>query len=199
MKTRIIQQGAEAVISLENNKIHKKRICKKYRIPEIDIPLRKQRTRKEAKLLEKLKNIIQVPKLIKVNEEKTEIIMQYIKGKKLSENLDKLKNKNMIMKQAGKEIKILHNNNIIHGDLTTSNMILAENKIYIIDFGLSFHSARIEDKAVDIHLLKQALEAKHFLHYKQLFSSFLSGYKPKNKTLILQQLRKVEARGRYKG
>jgi Kae1-associated kinase Bud32 len=124
--------------------------------------------------------------------------MQFIKGKKLSEHLDTLKNANKICEQIGKQTSVLHDNDIIHGDLTTSNLILAKNKLYFIDFGLSFHSHRIEDKAVDLHLLRQALEAKHFKHWETFFRFFLKGYNPKNKTSILQQLKKVEARGRYK-
>lgn len=199
MPVKIIQQGAEAIVSLEKNKIHKKRIRKSYRISEIDEKLRKQRTKKEAKLLEKLQEKISVPKIIKLNEDKQEIIMQYIKGKKLSEHLDNLKNKEKIMEEVGKQISALHKN-IIHGDLTTSNMILdeKENKVFFIDFGLSFHSTRIEDRACDLHLLRQALEAKHFLHYKKLFKAVLSGYKSKEKNKILKQLEKVEKRGRYK-
>jgi len=102
------------------------------------------------------------------------------------------------MKTIGEQVAILHNLNIIHSDLTTSNMVLSNKKIYFIDFGLSFHSTRIEDKAVDLHLLKQALEAKHFSCWKKLFRSFLKGYNPKEKSKILTQLKKVESRGRYK-
>lgn len=198
MLKKILYQGAEAILTLENNLVHKKRIKKSYRIPEIDIPLRKQRTRKEAKILDKLKGKIPVPKLIKLNEANSEIILEYIKGKKLSDCLDKLKNKNKVMHEIAKSVSLVHNQNIIHGDLTTSNMILVKDKVYLIDFGLSFHSSRIEDKAVDLHLLKQALEAKHYKHYRRLFSLFLKYYNPENKARILEQLKRVEARGRYK-
>ncbi len=197
MKPKILQQGAEAVILQKNNKVIKRRIKKSYRLAEIDEKLRTRRTKKEAKLLEKTSNLIPVPKLIK-SDNKEEIVMEFISGRKLSEHLDNLKNKEKIMEQVGKSISILHNSNIIHADLTTSNMILKNNKVYIIDFGLSFHSTRIEDKAVDLHLLKQALEAKHFSYWKKLFTSFLRGYKTRNKEKILTQLKKVEARGRYK-
>jgi len=197
MKPKILQQGAEAVILQKNNKVIKRRIKKSYRLAEIDEKLRTRRTKKEAKLLEKTSNLIPVPKLIK-SDNKEEIVMEFISGRKLSEHLDNLKNKEKIMEQVGKSVSILHNSNIIHADLTTSNMILKNNKVYIIDFGLSFHSTRIEDKAVDLHLLKQALEAKHFSYWKKLFTSFLRGYKTRNKEKILTQLKKVEARGRYK-
>ncbi|MBU4493256.1 MAG: Kae1-associated serine/threonine protein kinase, partial [Nanoarchaeota archaeon] len=115
---------------------------------------------------------------------------------------DALNNTNCVKlcKELGKKIAILHNNNIIHGDLTTSNMIL-NNEIYFIDFGLSFFSDKTEDKAVDIHLLRQALESKHHEIFKNAFKAVLSGYKIKNPdyNIIIKRLEKVEARGRYKG
>jgi TP53 regulating kinase-like protein len=195
---KILQQGAEAVLIKENNKLIKKRIEKGYRLREIDEKLRKQRTKKEAKLLDKLQGKIPAPKILKVNEQDKEIVMQFIEGKKLSEHLDKLKNKEKIMECIGEQVAALHNNGVIHGDLTTSNMILKQNKVYFIDFGLSFYSTRVEDKAVDLHLLRQALEAKHFKYFKQLFNPVLKGYKTENKDLVLMQLKKVELRGRYK-
>ena len=202
MAQKIIQQGAEAIIYKIDNKIVKDRIPKKYRLPEIDRKIIRSRTKSEAKIMNKLKSIINVPKIIEVKD--NQIIMQHIEGKKLSEHLDNLENKNEIAEQIGKEIGKLHDSDIIHGDLTTSNMILVENsdkkdfKVYFIDFGLGFHSRRIEDKAVDLHLIRQALEAKHFLHWKQLFEHIIKGYDSKDKDKILEQLKKVEARGRYK-
>ena len=72
-------------------------------------------------------------------------------------------------------------------------------KVYFIDFGLGFESNRIEDKAVDLHLIKQALEAKHFRYFESFFSNVLKGYKTsKNSSIVLQRLDKVESRGRYK-
>ena len=103
------------------------------------------------------------------------------------------------MKLIGKDIAKLHDNNIIHGDLTTSNMILVKDKIFFIDFGLGYTSHKLEDKAVDLHLLRQALEAKHFKHYKTLWKAVESGYKTsKNSKTTLERLIAVEKRGRYK-
>ena len=225
----IIATGAEAIILRENSKLIKKRISKGYRLKEIDEKLRKLRTRIESKLLEKLQGKINVPKIVKVNEQEKEIVMQFISGKKLSEYLDNfpIEKQLKIAEEIGKEISKIHNLDIIHGDLTTSNMILVENsknksikkikthnltskvignltndkenfQIFFIDFGLSFHSKRIEDKAVDLHLLRQALESKHFLHFHKLFKALLSDYNPQDKEKILKQLEKVEKRGRYK-
>ena len=199
---KIIQQGAEAIIIKNKNLIVKDRIKKSYRIQEIDEKLRKTRTKKETNLLEKASSIINSPKPL-LTKNKFEIKIPYINGKKLSEHLDKLPDK--LAKETcikiGQSIAKLHDNNIIHGDLTTSNIILTnDGKVWFIDFGLGFNSERFEDKAVDIHLLKQALEAKHFKNYKILTDEFLKGYKTsKDFEKTLEQLEKVEKRGRYKG
>ena len=106
---------------------------------------------------------------------------------------------NNVIKEAGKQISLLHKNDIIHGDLTTSNMILSkENKVSIIDFGLGYISKKIEDKAVDLHLIKQALEAKHFKNHEELFKNLIKNYKSKDSKKVLERLKAVEKRGRYK-
>jgi Kae1-associated kinase Bud32 len=187
---RELSRGAEAVLYKKNNTIIKDRIKKSYRIKELDEELRKQRTKKEAKLLSKLP--VKAPKLI--SSDKQKITMEYIKGKQVKEILNK---KITLAKQIGQILTKLHNQNIIHGDLTTSNMIYNKN-IYLIDFGLSYHSTRVEDKAVDIHLFKRALDSKHSKIANKAFKEFLKGYKPKHKREILKRLEIVELRGRNK-
>ena len=232
MNPKIIQQGAEAVLIREDNFILKRRAKKGYRINELDDKLRKQRTRKEAKLLERARKFINVPAVKKSDDNKMEIEMEFISGLKLSENLDNLKNWKEVCLEIGKNIAKLHDADIIHGDLTTSNMILVEKKldssshigkgeklldksrtvllgsttegdngavVYFIDFGLGFHSSRIEDKAVDLHLIKQALEAKHFQKWEKYFEAVLKGYElSENLDKVMKQFKKVEKRGRYK-
>lgn len=197
MKT--IAKGAEATIDLFNNKIIKKRFAKSYRISEIDSKIRTRRTKSESKILLKANKIINTPKVLEVLQQDYQIILECIKGKKLSQYLDSLKNKKVICNTIGKQIAKLHDAEIIHGDLTTSNMILKNKKVYFIDFGLGFVSKKIEDKAVDLHLLKQALEAKHYKDYKQLWKAVEQGYKnSKESKKTLERLKAVEKRGRYK-
>ncbi len=197
---KIIDAGAEAIIFLKNNKIHKKRIKKNYRHEKIDEKLGKKRTRTEARNIERISSVINVPKLAKVDEKNKEIIMQHIKGKRLSEHLNNFseKKQKQIARKIGNGVGKMHEKSIIHGDLTTSNLILSKNKIFFIDFGLSFFSKRKEDKAVDLHLLKQALEAKHFQNWEKLYKEVIKFYKPQNKKQILNQMKKVEKRGRHK-
>ena len=200
---KLIDEGAEAKIYLDNNLIIKKRIPKTYRIKVIDDCLRKTRTRKELRILIKASNIINVPKVHFSSSEKDfKIVMEFIDGKKLAEHLDNFSDKERthICHEIGKQTALMHNSNIIHGDLTTSNMISKENKIFFIDFGLGFISDKIEDKAVDLHLIEQALQSKHYTHFQSSFNEVIDTYKKysnKNKE-IFDRLDKVNERGRYK-
>jgi len=206
---KIIGRGAEALLIKKGNMLLKRRIKKGYRHERLDFMLRAGRTRREARLLERAARVTNVPRVRAIDgmtkrkfEPETEIEMDFIKGKVLSENLDKLSGKKAleVCRTIGKEVACLHNAGIIHGDLTTSNMILHKGKVYLIDFGLGFHSARQEDKAVDLHLLREALKSRHFRKADAYFREFLKGYDFfGNSRVVTERLKKVEARGRYKG
>lgn len=199
MFMKIIQRGAEAILYLEHNKIIKERIKKSYRIPEIDIEKRKYPTRREAKLLQEASKVIYVPRVFEMDDKNMKVIMEYIDGKRLKDIFDNLKNRREICSKIGNSIARLHDNDIIHSDLTTSNMILKDDRVYFIDFGLGFISKKIEDKAVDLHLMKQALDSKHYNNSEESFKLILEGYKAsKNYNEVIKKLEKVESRGRYK-
>ena len=193
-----ISQGAEAKLFLDGNSVIKDRFKKTYRIEEIDSRLRKSRTKREAKILDKLAAIgFPAPKLVE-SDEKSILTMQKIEGPRVRDILEK-SDYIKLSEEIGKKIAILHNNNIIHGDLTTSNMLLNK-EIYFIDFGLSFLSWKIEDMAVDLHLLKQALESKHYRVWEKCFDAALKAYQMESKQGkdVLKRLETVEKRGRYK-
>jgi len=195
---KLISQGAEGKIYDNGSSIVKVREEKKYRLKIIDEMLRKSRTKREAKILQTLQKInFSAPKLISIDEKKMEITMQKIKGEVLRNALEK--NHINYGREIGRKIAIMHNNEIIHGDLTTSNMIIGD-EIYFIDFGLSFFSKKSEDKAVDLHLLHQGLESKHYRVYDKCFEEILKSYKTQanNSEDILERYKKVEERGRNK-
>lgn len=198
---RLISQCAEAKIFREKNLIIKDRVEKGYRLKKLDDNIRLRRTRNELKILAKASDVIPVPRVFQLDNQ-TKIKMEFIKGKKVADILDKLKNRLEVCNQIGKNLAILHNNNIIHGDLTTSNMILnkKDNKLYFIDFGLSYIDEKIEHKAVDLHLLKQAFESKHWKHFDSSFKLIIESYKKysKDSDKILERFDIVELRGRYK-
>ncbi len=196
----LIAEGAEAKIIFFEGMVRKERVRKGYRLLELDEKIRKRRTKSERKLLLKASNLIDTP-VPKEDKEKFSITMPFIEGDKISETLDtySLGKKSEILKKIGESLAKLHDNEIIHGDLTTSNTILRDNKVYIIDFGLGFISSKNEDRAVDVHLFKQALDAKHFQDFEKLYASFLEGYKEHDFfEQVLEKLKVVEKRGRYR-
>lgn len=195
----VIQQGAEAVLIKRGDVLLKCRVAKGYRLKEIDEKIRRLRTRSESRLLSRAGKIVPVPKIIQVDEEAKEIEMEFIDGEKLSESLNGMNNWKEVCVAIGQNIANLHDANIIHGDLTTSNMILTDGEVFFIDFGLGFFNGKIEDKAVDLHLIKQALEAKHFEHFEKFWKAVVFGYGvSKNFKETMKRFEKVELRGRYK-
>ncbi len=196
-----LHQGAEAIIYLDGDKIVKERIVKSYRHPELDAKIRKKTTRMEAKLLERAGKLIPTPKVIKSCDKKMVIEMELIDGEKLRDLVEKMTSSERkdIFTRVGKKLAKLHNADIIHGDLTTSNIILKD-KLYFIDFGLGFISPKVEDKAVDLHLLKQALGSKHHKHFDECFEAVMKGYSEELKDFkkLHERFKKVESRGRYK-
>jgi Kae1-associated kinase Bud32 len=188
---KLIAQGAEAKIYESDGKIVKDRIKKSYRLPEIDLKLRRTRTRAEARLIRMADRAgVPVPKILEVDEKNMKLEIEKIEGSKVRDVLTP-----EMCKSIGKELLKLHKANIVHGDLTTSNMILCGKAVVLIDFGLSQYSEKVEDKAVDLHLFKECLKSKHFDIWLASWKQFLSAYKSKP---VLDQLKKVELRGKYK-
>lgn len=203
---KVLKQGAESKIILDevNGVIIKKRVSKKYRIPEIDRKFIKQRTRMEARMMEKIRRLgIKTPRIIRVDENKGEIEMEFLDGLTLKEFLMKTEDKakiSKIAKELGKIIAILHQNNIIHGDITTSNVIIKDNELYLIDFGLAKHTWKIEEKAEDILVLYYALSGTHSNIFESFWKSFIFSYKRNYKegVLVLKRVEEIKRRGRYK-
>jgi len=196
----IIAQGAEAILIKEKDNLIKHRIKKGYRIKEIDEPLRKLRTRNEAKLLNEASRAgLNTPKVLEVNEKECKILMEFIEGKRLKELLNDNSDKEKLSQQIGEGVGILHNRGIVHGDLTTSNMIQKNNKIYFIDFGLGFFTQRLEDFGTDLTVLKEAFKSTHFNDMELIWKNFIIGYGKtcKKSKEILNVLKKIETRGRY--
>ncbi|MBI1970771.1 Kae1-associated serine/threonine protein kinase [Candidatus Woesearchaeota archaeon] len=198
-RTDLIAQGAEATIYCDGTTIIKHRLPKAYRHPIVDMDLRKIRTRREAKILTELARIeFPSPRIMAIDDKEMILRMDLIPGQKLRNVLDQ--DHRGFAWEIGRKVAALHQNNIVHGDLTTSNMIVHEaaQEIYFIDFGLSQFSERAEDKAVDLHLLQRALDSKHSIVAKECFAAVLREYQKSyaNATAVLERLRAVELRGR---
>ena len=200
--------GAEAILVKDNwlgfNVIKKIRIPKKYRIPQIDQELRNSRTISESRLLVEAKKIgVRTPYVYEIDIPNTTIVMEEIEGELVKKTLKlqiDIKEKQELVNEIGQQVGKLHSSDIIHGDLTTSNIISdTEKKITFIDFGLGKISNAVEDKAVDILLIKKCFISTHTEISKELFESFQRGYyiTMKNAKSVLKRAVKVEARGRH--
>jgi len=206
MDKKIIARGAEAILYREKldgqEALVKERIRKSYRLPQIDSELRSQRTRREARLLSEARRCgVATPKVFFVDEKSCKIIMEFIKGKMLKELFNEASEKDAadMAKKTGEQIALLHSGGIVHGDLTTSNLILSEGRIYFIDFGLGEVSQRIEDFATDLSVLKEAIKSTHFRRLDILWKSVEKGYKSSNPNAeaVFRRMEAIEKRGRY--
>jgi len=198
MDNDVISQGAEAIIYKRDGIAVKDRIKKMYRLDAIDRRLRKQRTRSEANLLREARNVgVHTPKTFSVSESVIE--MELIDGDVVKDILNEETIEDIVVK-IGRNIASLHEYDIIHGDLTTSNMILKDSKMYFIDFGLGFHSNRQEDKAIDLYLLHHSIEATHWKILKKLWKILIDTYRSNfsGADKVIKTLIQIEKRGRYK-
>ncbi|HLC71743.1 MAG TPA: KEOPS complex kinase/ATPase Bud32 [Candidatus Nanoarchaeia archaeon] len=198
-----IAQGAEAILYKDRGTIIKERLSKAYRLPQLDQSLRQFRTRREAKILQKLEELhFPAPHLREFSDKRMSIVMDFIPGEKLRDILAIEDDYEILAKEVGNKVGLLHNNDLIHGDLTTSNMIKhgETGEVMLIDFGLSSFSDKNEDKAVDLHLLDRALESKHHEKYPGIFDKVLQGYQESNPEAaeVLKRFAQVQKRGRNK-
>jgi TP53 regulating kinase-like protein len=204
---RMIARGAEAdlILTLWNGRqaVVKIRKEKKYRHPELDQKLRKFRTIREADIIYRAKQAgVSTPLIYHVNLENSSIVMEYIKGTKVRDIIDNLSddNKKTLFTKIGYLSGILHKTGIIHGDLTTSNIIKQEERIVFIDFGLAENSFELEKRGVDLNLMKRMLSSTHFNHQINLLEAFKEGYHNAmfdEAEQVLQRMVEVAERGRY--
>ncbi|KAI8155006.1 EKC/KEOPS complex subunit BUD32 [Colletotrichum sp. SAR 10_71] len=119
-----------------------------------------------------------------------------------------------LMSRMGAAVGKMHKIGIVHGDLTTSNMMLRppkpaatttngevasklDGEIFIIDFGLASQSTSDEDRAVDLYVLERAFGSTHPRaeeYFQDLLDAYRASYKQAPTTL--KKLEDVRMRGR---
>ncbi len=196
------KRGAEAVITISGDSVVKERIKKGYREEHLDDQLRKSRTKREAKLIYLSRKAgVPTPLIRDVNLSTSTIEMSRIKGEKLKDVLDTMSKEKRLeaCRTIGEYIGRLHSKDLIHGDLTTSNMILKDSKMYFIDFGLGEINESIESKGVDLLLFKKALQSAHWRMALECFKAAVQAYTTEyaKASEVLERLRTIERRGRY--
>ena len=184
--------------------LHKVRFPKSYRIKELDFQFRKSRTIHEAKLLAKAKEVgVRTPIIYEIDISNTTLVLEYIDGEILKTLLTKISKKEIqeICEQLGKDVGKLHNAGIIHGDLTTSNIIKSpkEKQLTFIDFGLGYISNRLEDFGIDLFLLERAFRNTHSTIFVDAWKMVIKGYKKisTHSKNIENKLQEISSRGRY--
>lgn len=191
------RKGAEANLYLEDDRLIKERGNKGYRIPVLDDRLRRQRTRREAKNLERAaKAGVKTPKVIRTDEKSYILEMEYVEGELVKDVFDRGERIRELSKEVGGMLRRLHDARIVHNDLTTSNLIDTPGGACMIDFGLAYHTTRLEDKAMDLVVFKKSIMATHTKHSEQIWESLLAGYEPDK--ALLTRIQTIEKRVRYK-
>lgn len=205
----LYKKGAEASLYLvdwhQRKAIIKVRLPKKYRSPVLDEQIRSYRTIHEPQLIHEAKAAgVPTPLIYMVNVSESSIIMEYIEGQQVKQLLNNVSNvkRHSICVKIGELIAQLHSHSLIHGDLTTSNMILnTKGKLFFIDFGLGEKNGELEGQGVDLHLLKRALQSTHYLFWEECLQSVLDGYTSvlgvELAEKVYEKIREIEKRGRY--
>ena len=208
-KQSLLKKGAEASLFLSDwhgkHVIIKTRLPKKYRPEKLDTAIRTYRTVHEPQLMSEAKKAgVPTPTIFLVDVENATIIMEYVEGKQVKKVLAifSAQEREDVCVLIGELIGKLHRHGIIHGDLTTSNMILnPEGKIFLVDFGLGEKNAEFEARGVDLHLMKRALQSTHYQFAEECFMAVSKGYAAVSGESeakdVLDKVKEIERRGRY--
>ena len=208
MQPKLIYKGAEAEIYLEEwfgkPAIRKHRISKAYRTPELDEAIRRMRTSHEANMMHEVRKLgVPVPTIQHIDLESSTLIMDYVNGPTLKEELYRLSmhGRRERCGSLGMLVARMHNGGIVHGDMTISNVLSEGGKLFMIDFGLGDFSKETEDKGVDLLLLNRAMKSTHYAFHTVLFKAFMKGYVSiageRQGKEMLHKMHEIEQRGRY--
>jgi bifunctional N6-L-threonylcarbamoyladenine synthase / protein kinase Bud32 len=202
-----VARGAEALVEqadyLGLDAVAKRRLAKRWRHPALDQALRAARTRHEARLLAAARFAgARTPHVYDADASAATLTMEHLRAPRLREALEATDDagREALLGQVGAVVAALHDANIVHGDLTTSNFLAKDGEVMVIDFGLGDTSQEAEPKGVDLHVLHEALEATHARH-GALFGPVWKAYAARSKgaaevEVVLEAIRK---RGRYLG
>ncbi len=197
-------QGAEAIVTEEtflgHRALMKYRPAKTYRLPELDTHIRSARTKNEAKIMHDARAAgVRTPCIYDIDLSKCSIVMEFIEGKSVKDVLNHCPERaDEICEKIGQVIARMHSAGICHGDLTTSNMILENDGICLIDFSMGCTKADLEDIGVDLRLLERAFSSAH-VGLEPSFSKLMDTYysNVSNAKQVRKKLEDIKNRARY--
>jgi Kae1-associated kinase Bud32 len=201
-----LYKGAEATLTVVSHlgrlAVEKRREPKGYRIAPIEAAVSKARMRNEARLIRRARKAgVAVPAVLTVDPEAQALVLEYLGPESLRSAYGGLpaKRRIRVAEQIGRSIGSLHKASLIHGDLTTSNMMAAGPRVYFLDFSLGKVSDLREERAVDLKAFKDAFEATH-LEQAGEFAHVLKGYRRvmgAEAERVMRTVRDIERRRRY--
>ncbi len=205
---RLLCRGAEADLVRREwqgvDAVFKVRLPLKYRLSVLDDAIRLQRTVHEAQMMHAARRAgLEVPRLLYVDPGEATIVMEHVEGQRVKDVVGSVSPAEVsrIFQEVGRDAARLHSSRIVHGDLTTANMIRRNSSLVYLDFGLSAFSTRVEDFAVDLRLIKETVAGAHAKESSVAFQALTSGYDAeagtKRARAVFTQLRNIERRGRY--
>jgi TP53 regulating kinase-like protein len=205
---KLVYRGAEAEILRGDwqglDAVYKVRKPLKYRLPVLDKAIRNQRTLREAEMIHQAKKAgVDSPHLYHVDPATDTLVMEFVSGDRLKDVIEAASPSELagVFFMFGKDVAKLHGSGVMHGDLTTANVVKSGRRLVFVDFGLSLRSARLEDHAVDIRLIKETLVGAHSGVASEALDAFLNGYQTVVGAIrfrqVLRQVRNIERRGRY--
>ena len=168
--TQQLHLGAEAEVWagewFGQRAVSKQRRQRAWRHPHLDHRLGVRRMISEARLLIRLrKNGMDVPPLLDMDLAEGRLIIGFLPGRPLIEVLNDqnttAKQVKDILQRVGKELRRLHRLAVTHGDLSTNNILVDEDTVHLIDFGLASIEYDVERYGIDLHVLDEILGASH--------------------------------------
>lgn len=188
-----IQRGAEATIEVTDEQVRKVRVPKPYRHPSLDDRLRRDRTVQETRLLHAARQLgVPTPPVIDVDPIGHTLVVEPVGSADLRDRLDEAS-----VAAVGSHLGRLHDAGIVHGDPTIRNVRVDTDRVYLIDFGLGYHSDDEEDWAMDLHVFLQSL-GDIAPDDRSLRDHLLTGYRETGPPVAIEQLAAIEGRGRYR-
>lgn len=195
------QRGAEAIVrsvapgdtesTLPGRSVRKHRLSKPYRHPKLDATLTEARTTAEARLTAEARAAgVPTPLVWDVDHTDATIHLQHVGEADLADRLT-----TDTVATVGRHLAAIHATGLVHGDPTTRNVRVGE-RVWLIDFGLGFHTDHIEDYAMDLHVLRQSLVATAATP-EPLVAAVRDGYAESGDPAVIDRLETVEDRGRY--
>ena len=162
----VLHEGAEAIVTagswLGKRAVLKYRRPRRYRHPDLDRRLTRQRIAVEARVLSRLSAAgFPSPSLMLMEPDQSTMLLSRIEGKTLYDVLKTEDSCRDILHSLGGLIRRLHELGISHGDLTTHNVMVSEDDLYLIDFGLSRQSPELEHFGLDLQVLRECLGSSH--------------------------------------